>query len=62
MKVKKTAKTLTSAKKAGRAKTQISISIPSSILEEVDRLAELENRNRSNYISKLLIESIQGDK
>ncbi len=37
----------------GRApgKTQISISLPQDLVAQIDRLAELENRNRSNFIA-----------
>lgn len=31
-------------------KTQISISLPDALVKQVDQLAALENRNRSNYI------------
>lgn len=34
--------------------TQISISIPQSLVEVVDKMAESENRNRSNFISAAL--------
>jgi metal-responsive CopG/Arc/MetJ family transcriptional regulator len=34
--------------------TQISISLPERIVDEVDRLAALENRNRSNFIANYL--------
>ena len=32
-------------------KIQISISLPAALLEKVDRLADGENRNRSNFIA-----------
>ncbi|MBC2592667.1 ribbon-helix-helix protein, CopG family [Ruficoccus amylovorans] len=37
----------------GRApgKTQISISLPAALVAKIDRLAEEENRNRSNFIA-----------
>lgn len=40
----------------GRApgKTQISISLPAALVAKIDRLAEEENRNRSNFISNEL--------
>lgn len=47
----------------GRApgKTQISISLPLNLVEKIDELADLENRNRSNFIAthleKLALES-----
>lgn len=40
----------------GRApgKTQISISLPQDLVEKIDKLAEGENRNRSNFIATTL--------
>lgn len=40
----------------GRAKgqAQISITIPSDLVKQIDRLAELEHRNRSNFIENVL--------
>lgn len=40
----------------GRApgKTQISISLPTDLVEQVDQLAAAENRNRSNFIATSL--------
>ena len=40
----------------GRAdgQTQISISLPLELVEKIDTLAELENRNRSNFIVSAL--------
>ncbi|MEM9226730.1 MAG: ribbon-helix-helix domain-containing protein [Verrucomicrobiota bacterium] len=37
----------------GRApgKTQISISLPQNLVEKIDKLADEENRNRSNFIA-----------
>tara|TARA_B100000941_G_C28411290_1_gene503597 strand:+ start:356 stop:568 length:213 start_codon:yes stop_codon:yes gene_type:complete len=37
----------------GRApgKTQISISLPQNLVERIDKLADEENRNRSNFIA-----------
>lgn len=37
----------------GRApgKTQISISLPQNLVEKIDELASMENRNRSNFIA-----------
>ncbi|MEO0793714.1 MAG: ribbon-helix-helix protein, CopG family [Verrucomicrobiota bacterium] len=42
----------------GRApgKTQISISLPQSLVDKIDRLAATENRNRSNFIATHLEE------
>ncbi|GHB93339.1 CopG family ribbon-helix-helix protein [Cerasicoccus arenae] len=57
---KKTAKRATKkgAKKTSPAratgKTQISISLPEDLVEKIDRMAALENRNRSNYIATAL--------
>lgn len=37
----------------GRApgKTQISISLPQDLVGKIDKLADVENRNRSNFIA-----------
>lgn len=37
-------------------KTQISISLPLNLVAKIDRLADLENRNRSNFIATQLEE------
>ena len=34
--------------------TQISISLPQDLVAQIDKLAEAENRNRSNYIATQL--------
>ncbi len=34
--------------------TQISISLPQSLVEQIDRMAECDNRNRSNFIANTL--------
>lgn len=34
--------------------TQISISLPERLVNKVDRLAELDNRSRSNFITHIL--------
>ncbi len=34
--------------------TQISISLPQSLVEQIDRMAEIDNRNRSNFIANTL--------
>ncbi len=34
--------------------TQISISLPQSLVEQIDKMAELDNRNRSNFIANTL--------
>ncbi len=49
-KKKKTASN--SGRKPG--KTQISISLPESLVAKIDKMAEIENRNRSNFISTKL--------
>jgi metal-responsive CopG/Arc/MetJ family transcriptional regulator len=32
-------------------KTQISISLPADLVGKIDRMADVENRNRSNFIA-----------
>lgn len=46
----------------GRApgKTQISISLPQNLVEKIDELASLENRNRSNFIATHLERLAEG--
>ena len=51
--VTKSAKGKSNSRRAP-GKTQISISIPSSLVERIDRLADAENRNRSNFIANAL--------
>jgi len=34
--------------------TQISISLPESLVDKIDRLADSDNRNRSNFIATYL--------
>jgi len=60
---KKTAAKKTATKKTGgrpiggsraEGKTQISISVSQDLVEKIDKLAEAQNRNRSNYISNEL--------
>lgn len=36
--------------------TQISISLPTSLVNKIDKMADGENRNRSNFISNTLEE------
>ncbi len=36
--------------------TQISISLPQSLIGKIDAMADSENRNRSNFISNVLEE------
>lgn len=49
---KKKAKKAAVARATG--KTQISISLPQTLVERIDVLAAAENRNRSNYITTAL--------
>ena len=46
------------ARKKGSGKTigmtQISISLPQTLVEQIDKMAESDNRNRSNFISAAL--------
>jgi metal-responsive CopG/Arc/MetJ family transcriptional regulator len=43
-------------RKAARAKgmTQISLSMPSELVARIDKMADAENRNRSNFIAKTM--------
>lgn len=34
--------------------TQISISLPQNLVEQIDKMAEMDNRNRSNFIANTL--------
>lgn len=34
--------------------TQISISLPKELVEQIDKMAEADNRNRSNFIAHTL--------
>ena len=34
--------------------TQISISLPQNLVEQIDKMAEIDNRNRSNFIANTL--------
>lgn len=34
--------------------TQISISLPQSLVEQIDEMAKADNRNRSNFIANVL--------
>lgn len=34
--------------------TQISISLPKPLVEQIDKMAEMDNRNRSNFIANTL--------
>jgi metal-responsive CopG/Arc/MetJ family transcriptional regulator len=36
--------------------TQISISLPASLVGKIDAMADAENRNRSNFIANVLTE------
>ncbi len=46
------------ARKKGSTKvvgmTQISISLPQALVEQIDKMAEMDSRNRSNFIAKTL--------
>ena len=46
------------ARKIGSGKTvgmtQISISLPQNLVEQIDKMAEIDNRNRSNFIANTL--------
>lgn len=46
------------ARKKGSGKTvgmtQISISLPQNLVEQIDKMAEIDNRNRSNFIANTL--------
>lgn len=46
------------ARKKGSGKmigmTQISISLPQNLVEQIDELAKMDNRNRSNFIANTL--------
>ncbi len=46
------------ARKKGSGKTvgmtQISISLPQALVEQIDKMAEMDSRNRSNFIAKTL--------
>lgn len=43
-----------SEKTASKNMTQISISLPKKLVDIIDKMGELENRNRSNFISNTL--------
>lgn len=46
------------ARKKGSGKmigmTQISISLPQTLVEQIDQMAQVDNRNRSNFIANTL--------
>lgn len=44
------------------ATKQIAITLPEEIIEQVDREAEAEHRNRSNMVAVLTIEAIKARK
>ena len=65
---KKTAKKVASKKAAKKRvlkrsmrkdKTQISISLPVSVVELIDRFAAEENRNRSNFIANEMLDIVE---
>ena len=39
--------------------TQISISLPKKLVEQIDKMADAENRNRSNFIANTLFNLAQ---
>lgn len=43
-------------------KTQISISLPTKLVDRIDKLAGEQNRNRSNFISNSLTEIMEKHK
>ncbi|MBR4598158.1 MAG: ribbon-helix-helix protein, CopG family [Opitutales bacterium] len=48
----RTPKSLSGSKDSGM--TQISISLPKPLVEQIDKMAEMDNRNRSNFIATTL--------
>lgn len=46
----------------GRAlgKTQISISLSEDLVNSIDKMAAKQNRNRSNFISNVLLDKVEG--
>ena len=40
--------------KETKGMTQISISLPTYLVEQIDRMAAADNRNRSNFIANVL--------
>lgn len=48
----RTPKALTGNKDSGM--TQISISLPKNLVDQIDEMAEADNRNRSNFIANRL--------
>lgn len=57
---KKAKKVISSTHGRAPGKTQISISLSESLVKGIDKLAAVENRNRSNYISNVLLEKVEG--
>ena len=41
--------------------TQISVSIPSHLIDGLDKLARADNRNRSNFITTLIVERLNNE-
>ena len=39
--------------------TQISVSIPTHLIDGLDKLAKADNRNRSNFITTLIVQAIE---
>lgn len=48
----RTPKSTTGTKDSGM--TQISISLPKPLVDQIDKMAEMDNRNRSNFIANTL--------
>lgn len=45
--------------KLSETRTQVSISLPVCVLKKLDKLADMENRNRSNFILNLITQTIK---
>lgn len=46
-------------KQSEARRTQVSISLPICVLKKLDKLADKENRNRSNFILNLITKTIE---
>lgn len=42
-----------------QVKVQVSISVPTTLVAKIDKLADKVNRNRSNYISNELVRLLE---
>ena len=60
MAAKKTARKKRARTSRSAGMTQISISIPERIVDQVDKMAKEENRNRSNFIANCLKQLTEG--